>query len=99
MTSECTYSTVIVPECLEDLIPCDLREHYNITTQTAYKKTGTVKPHSVQCMTVRNEDKWIRDFMGKNHIKTERKRADNLEKIMVWAAGRGLTVTLVSQHE
>ena len=97
-TPDCTWEPVLVPTCLEDLIPCDLKEHYNITTQTAYKKTGLVKKHDVQNMTVRNDDKWIREFMGKNHIKTERKRADNLDKIMKWAELRGLNVMLVSQE-
>ena len=98
-TSQCTEMPELHPVYLEDLIPNDVRERYNITTRTAYVKPSTpIHPHPIRCIEVINQDKWIREFMKQQHLSTARKREENLERIMEWAAGCGLNIRLLNQE-
>jgi hypothetical protein len=82
------------PTSLEELIPVDVRERWNITTSTdlvfdAPRGTeGTECEHPIEIKIV-EQDKAVRDFMMKNNIDTTRKTEQNLQRIREWAAQRG----------
>jgi hypothetical protein len=44
---------------------------------------------------IRNEDKWLREFLKKHSIPSQRKREDNLERIKSWALVKGLELKIV----
>jgi hypothetical protein len=44
---------------------------------------------------IRNDDKWLREFLRKHSIPSQRKREDNLEKIKNWAVVKGLELKIV----
>lgn len=44
---------------------------------------------------IKNDDKWLREFLRKHSIPTQRKREDNLEKIKCWAKVKGLELKIV----
>ena len=96
-TSECTRITDICPNYIEDLIPLDVKNYYDIRTKTAYHKNSTMPPaNQYRVLEIINDDKWIRAFLKKRKIATTRKREDNLATINNWAAGRGLSIVLVN---
>jgi len=97
-TTECNRITDICPNYIEDLIPIDLKNYYDIRTKTEYHKTSQNKPpaNSFRIQEIVNDDKWIRAFLKKRKIPTTRKREDNLMTIQNWAAGRGLSIVLVN---
>jgi len=97
-TSECNRITDICPNFIEDLIPIDIKNYYNIRTKTEYCKSSDNKPpvNSFRTQEIVNDDKWIRAFLKKRKIPTTRKREDNLATIQSWAAGRGLSIVLVN---
>ena len=71
---------------------------YGIMTQTAYTKPAkNVEPHSMRCIEIVNNDKWIREFMRQQHLNTARKREDNLNKIFDWAHSGGLKINLITE--
>ena len=98
-STDCTYTNTIHPLYIEDLIPNDIKDHYGISTHTTYMKPHVpVQPHAVQCIEIKNDDKWIRQFMKNKHIQTARKQDDNLKKITEWANGCGLYIRLTNQE-
>jgi hypothetical protein len=88
----------VCPNFIEDLIPVDLKNYYNIRTKTEYCKISETKPpvNPFRTQEIINDDKWIRAFLKKRKIPTTRKREDNLITIQDWAAGRGLSIVLVN---
>lgn len=98
-TAECTHQNTLHPVCLEDLISPDLKDYYQIKTQTEYLCPDLpIAPHAVNRVDIVNQDKWIRDFMKHKHLATARKREENLSRILEWAAGSGLNIRILSQE-
>ena len=98
-TADCTHRNVVHPTCLEDLIPQEAKDRFNISTYTAYiRPLEPVQIHDVNRVDIINQDKWIRDFMKPKDLSTARKREDNLPRIFEWAAGSGLSVRIVNQE-
>ena len=71
-TSECEDNNIWHPTCLEELIPIDIKEKYNITTQTEYIKPPEIEvsPHPTCFLDIINDDKWLREFMKNHHLLT-----------------------------
>jgi hypothetical protein len=98
-SSECTINSIaIYPNYIEDLIPQDIKDIYNIISQTEYNKPEKIiEPHPVRCIEIVNSDKWIREFMKHQRLQTARKREDNLTKIFDWAHTSGLKINLINE--
>lgn len=99
------------PATLEELIPADVRERWNINTSTnigwklptnddAQREIADLNTIEIQC--IKKEDNKIRDskireFMKLNKIHTTHKMDDNIRVLFNWAITKGKKIRIVQE--
>ncbi len=89
------------PTTLEELIPADVRQQWNITSSTEMHfelprgTEGTQSERKVE-VAVPRLDKPMREFMNDNNIKTTHDTESNLQRIRDWAWKLGFRIRLVN---
>jgi hypothetical protein len=92
------------PTSLEELIPIDVRERWNITTETKIPWSPPTQEDAlreiadINTIEIRYRDKLdgkIREFMKLNKIRTTHKMDDNIKTLFEWAISRGKKIRIV----
>jgi hypothetical protein len=111
LPSDCgTVTHVQRPRSLEELIPADVRERWNITTTTRIVWNRTVTDEQIEreipdnyAVDIRYRsgklDSAVRDVMRKLKISTVHKMDGNLQKLRLWAVENGKKVRLIQETE
>ena len=101
-TAECgaSWANWERPTSLEELIPADVRERWNIQTSTELMfetergAPGTDRERKIE-VEVSSNDKQLRQFMKENAIDTTSAREENLKRIRDWATQHGFRLRIV----
>ena len=88
------------PTTLEELIPPDVQQRWNIQTMTELVFDYERGEPGSDCelkreVKVSSNDKELRKFMKENEIDTTSARDENLSRIRDWAARRGFRLRIV----
>lgn len=109
--SECdTVTHVQRPRTLEELIPADVRERWNITTSTNIVWNGYLTDDTVEREIPENYtidihykvgklDYAIREVMRNLKVSTVHKMDGNLQRLRLWAMENGKKVRLIQEVE
>ncbi len=90
------------PTILEELIPADVRQQWNITSVTDIHfdvprgAEGTQNERKVE-IDVPRQDKPMREFMNDNGISRTHDTESNLQRIRDWALKQGYRIRLVNR--
>jgi hypothetical protein len=95
------------PRTLEELIPVDVRERYDIDTETMIQWTKPTMYDAereiaeINTIEIRfregQKDSKIREYMKQNKIVTVHKMDGNIQKLRAWAVSHGKKVRLVQE--
>ena len=95
------------PRTLEELIPVDVRERYDIDTEThilwtkptLYDAEREIAEGNTIEIRYRDgqKDSKIREYMKQNKIVTVHKMDGNIQKLRTWAVSQGKKVRLVQE--
>ena len=94
------------PVTLEELIPIELRERWNITSHTVIAHVPVLsltledKEREIAAsntIEVIHKDAAIRMYMRSMQIPTAHKMLDNIQRLREWAVGRGMKLRLLSE--
>ncbi len=113
LPSECSDTPVTWhrPRTLEELIPADLRERYEIDTETpivrwrapdledAEREIPDNNTVEIRYRDGRSEgkDRRIREFMSANKIKTDHSMSDNIQRLREWAVAQGKKISFIQE--
>ena len=89
------------PTTLEELIPADIRQQWNITSRTELQFDVPRGAEGTECerkveLEIPRQDKPMREFMKKNDIPTTHDTESNLQRIREWTLRNGFRIRLVS---
>jgi hypothetical protein len=106
--SECDEVTHVTrPKTLEELIPADVRERWEITTETpivwswptledAEREIADINTIEVRYRDGKMDSK-IREVMRTHKISTVHKMDGNIQKLRTWAVSQGKKVRLIQE--